>query len=422
MQRLLPNRSKQRSEAQMNSLNRVAVVILMATSAAIAQTGSTAPVSVAPAQGTPAQLAVQRAEAMLNKNPGRAEELTRLALAHLRRFRETGDPNCVALADATVKQALQATPGDFSASKAAVAVLLARQEYNAALVAARMLQKHMPDDITVHGYVMEAEAVLGNYDDAEKAANWMFRLRPGNLPAMIHGAALRETFGLLPGAEDLLTTALRGTPLAETEERAWLLTQLARINRTEGKLPEATQFAESALTSFPNYHLALEELARIRMQQGQPQQAVTLLRQLQQQVPTPGHLYQLAVALKAAGQAAESKQTFESFEAQARTVSGNGLNYNRELIWYYADVAGRPQEALALAERAMAARHDVATLDAYAWTLFRNGRTEEARKFADQALRVGTKDPAVLAHASQIGVPAGDGAAQAATAVTAGQR
>ncbi len=389
--------------------------LVLAGCCAFAQTASSLAIVAAPNAKTPAQLAMEHAQTGVDANPTLADERARLALAQLRRARETGDPMFVAAADETVKQALAQTPTNFSSNKAAVAILLARHEYAGAVAAANALNKRVPDDVSVYGYLVEGNSALGNYEEAEKAANWMFRLRPGNTPALIRAAALRETFGLLPGAVDLLTTTVQGTPLAETEERAWLLTQLARLNREQGKLPEASQLAEAALKSFPNYHLALAELAQTRLQQAHPQEAVALLRQLNLQVPNAGNLYQLAVALKSAGLKDESQKSFADFEKQALAATHDPLNYNRELIAYYADYAARPKEALALAQREMAIRHDVTTLDAYAWALYRNGRKDEARKQLDAALQFGSKDPGVLAHAAEMGAKLGDAKADVNT-------
>ena len=77
-------------------------------------------------------------------------------------------------------------------------------------------------------------------------------------------------------------------------------------------------------------------------------------------------------------------------------------NSSRELIFYYADHANEPTKALEVAKQEFAWRHDVYTLDAYAWALHKNGEDAEARKEIDQALAVGTKDPKILSHATEI--------------------
>jgi hypothetical protein len=77
-------------------------------------------------------------------------------------------------------------------------------------------------------------------------------------------------------------------------------------------------------------------------------------------------------------------------------------NANRELIFYYANRARKPAEALRVAEMEIARRQDVYTLDAYAWALHVNNRHAEARRQIDRALAVGVVDPLILKHADAI--------------------
>src|SRR5207249_10303666 len=60
-------------------------------------------------------------------------------------------------------------------------------------------------------------------------AQWMINMRRGNVPAMIRGAFLRTVFGETEGALEWLTSAFKLTSFTETEERAWLLTHIARL-------------------------------------------------------------------------------------------------------------------------------------------------------------------------------------------------
>ena len=83
-------------------------------------------------------------------------------------------------------------------------------------------------------------------------------------------------------------------------------------------------------------------------------------------------------------------------------------NSNRELIFYYADHAHQPAKALDIARQEFARRHDVYTLDAYAWALHVNGRNGEARKQIEAALSVGIRDAKMLRHAGEIALQLGD--------------
>src|SRR5437762_13591898 len=117
--------------------------------------------------------------------------------------------------------------------------------------------------------------------------------------------------------------------------------------------------------------------------------------------PHPSRQFALAVALKQAG-ASEAPAAFAEFEKGALAIESNPDNANRELIFYYADYAHKPAGALRVARAEIARRHDIATLDAYAWALYSNGQYKEARAELDKALKVGIRDARLSDHAAAI--------------------
>src|SRR5208283_1539745 len=101
------------------------------------------------------------------------------------------------------------------------------------------------------------------------------------------------------------------------------------------------------------------------------------------------NLYDLAEALQLAGRDAEAKEAFAEFESKSLPESLHKDNSNRDLVFYYADQAHQPAKALAVAQQEYAWRHDVYTLDAYAWALHVNRQDAEARKQIEAALADG---------------------------------
>ena len=122
----------------------------------------------------------------------------------------------------------------------------------------------------------------------------------------------------------------------------------------------------------------------------------------------PGDLYELAESLQLAGNSGEAKKTFAEFETKALTESGKRDNANRELVFYYIDHAHQLAKALKIAEQEYAWRHDVYTVDAYAWALNSNGQDVEARKRIETALAVGIRDARIFRHAGLIALKSGD--------------
>ncbi len=386
--------------------NFVAVSLLLAAStlAGFAQAEKNAPLSTL----SPAQQAMAEAKRAIEHNPRQPEPYNTLALALARRARETSDVSYYTQAEEVLKKSLEVAPENFGAEKTRVWLLLGKHEFAQALAAAKALNKRVPDDVMVYGFLTDANAELGNYDDAETAANWMLKLRPGNIPGLTRAAYLRELFGDLDGALDVMNMALQSTPSAQAEDRAWILTQMAHLKLMTGKAEAAEKLLDQALTSFPAYHYGLGNLAKVRIEQKRYAEAVELLRQRYQAAPHAENLYDLAEALELAGRTAEAQKAFAEFETKSLAESVRADNSSRELIFYYADHAHQPAKALEVAEGEFARRHDVYTLDAYAWALHVNGQDAEARNQMERALAVGIRDARIFRHAGEIVLQLGD--------------
>jgi len=351
---------------------------------------------------TPAEQKINWAQATLKKDSGNLRAHNALAMALAQRARETAAPSFYAQAELALAKSLAISPENFEARKIRTWILLGKHDFNAALAEARALNRLAPDDVMVYGLLVDAHLHLGNYEEAEKAAQWMLDIRPGNVPGLTRGAHLRELFGDIEGALELMQMAYDQTPQSESEECAWILTQMAHLELLRGERDRAGKLAEEALQRFPEYHYALKQLAEVRAAGKQWGQAVTLLQQRYRLAPHPENLFDVAEALHRAGRRKEAAAVFGEFEAKARAEMLSVDNANRELVFYYADYAKKPAEALQIARLEFQRRQDVHTRDAYAWALHANHETAEARKQIHAALAVGTRDPRIQAHARMI--------------------
>ncbi len=133
---------------------------------------------------SPAELRIAGAQKVLQKQPNRYQTYNDLALAYIRRARETGDSSYFEQARLAIASSLQIEPKNFEAQQAQVNLLLVQHQYRPALEQARALNQRMPDAVMIWGYIAEAEAALGDYEQAEEAAQWMMNLRPGNVPSL----------------------------------------------------------------------------------------------------------------------------------------------------------------------------------------------------------------------------------------------
>jgi tetratricopeptide (TPR) repeat protein len=351
---------------------------------------------------SPAQISIKRATEAIAKHPGQSGGYNSLAMALARRARETSDISYYQQAEEALQKSFATSPDNFEGMKVRAWLLLGRHEFAKALEVATRLNKQMPDDITVYGYLADANAELGNYGDAENAAQWMLNLRPGNVAGLTRGAYLRELYGNLPGAIELMKMAYDATAFQEKEDRAWILTQIAHIYLISGDLENAETYAKGALGLFPEYHYALGCLGSIRLAQKRYGEAAELLRTRYEKAPHAENLYSLAESLKLAGRGEEARESFAEFEQKALRESTLADNANHELIAYYIDHANKPVQALKLAENEVARRQDVFTLDCYAWALAANGKYDAANVEMKKALAVGVKDPRIVQHAASI--------------------
>ena len=389
-------------------MNKNLAALLVIVSTFAAGQATTSPVSTAL---SPAAQSVAEARKEIVEKPTQYAGYNLLAIALIRRAQEASDAAYYAQAEDAVKKSLELAPHKFDTEKVRVSILLAEHEFPAALDAAKELNKKVPDDVMVYGLLTDVNVELGNYKDAETSAQWMLNLRPGNLPALIRAARLRELFGDAEGAYELMDLAYQSTPPTETDERAGILTQMGHLRFASGDPDAAEKLLLQALTAAPGYPLALGNLAQLRIAQKRYQDAVVLLQQRYQSTPRPGNLYELAEALQLAGRNGEAKKAFAEFETNALLESGRKDNANRDLIFYYVDHVQQPAKALKVAEQEYAWRHDVYTLDAYAWALHANGQDMEARKQIETALAVGIRDARLFLHAGVIALKSGDRAA-----------
>lgn len=357
---------------------------------------------------TPAERSMADAQNRISKHPALAEAHSALALAMARRAREISDSQYYNNALRELDIAFKLSPGNLDARRTRIWVLLGMHEFATALAEAEALHKSAPDDLMTLAMMVDGRIELGRYDQAEEAAQWLLDLRPGNIPGLTRAAYLRELFGDIDGAIQLMEQAYNRTQNKETEERAWLVTHLAHLYLAQGKPDLAAGLAEQALLIFPDYHYALSQLAFIRQLQGKSQEALATRRNHIRVSPQPENLFQLGAALSRTGHKEEAQKIFADFEKAALAESNGADNAKRELVFYYADYANNSESALKLAKAEAEKRKDVFTLDALAWAYYHNGQYATARKVMDSTLAVGTIDAGLLYHAGLIAEAEGD--------------
>ena len=357
---------------------------------------------ISAAAESPAEEKIAAAKRAIALNPQSADAHNALALALTRRARETSDPSYYQQAAEVTKESLRITPDNFDARRIETWIALGNHEFSRALELARALSKSRPDDVLAYALLTDACVETGNYDEAEKAAQWALDMRPGEISGLTRAAYLRELFGDIQGSVDLMQSAYTKTAPSEVEDRAWILTQFAHLQLLSGKPDVAEPALADALKLFPGYHYALGNMVKVRIAQERYDDAVAVAREFIRSAPHPENLYVLGEALARAGKSEEAKVVFADFESQAIAESKGSDNANRELVFYYVNHAGKPAEALRIATNELARRQDIFTREAYAWALQANGDPKAAGSEMDKALAIGFRDPVFFYHAGMI--------------------
>jgi tetratricopeptide (TPR) repeat protein len=226
-------------------------------------------------------------------------------------------------------------------------------------------------------------------------------------------ANLAELKGDLQEALRLMERAVQeAVGMAGSREGvAWYLFRLGDLYFNAGQYDQAARHYEAALRVFDNYYLALAGLGKVRAAQGRDDEAIELYERSVAMMPQPSALAALGDLYMETGQQEKARLQFDTVELIATLAAINRQVYNRELALFYADHDVKLDKALELAEREMEVRQDIYGYDALAWTLYKNGRTDEAAKAMREALKLGTQDARLFFHAGMIAKALDDDAA-----------
>jgi tetratricopeptide (TPR) repeat protein len=351
---------------------------------------------------SPADQRIAVARQQVDANPKAFQTYNELAFALCRKARDTSDVSLYAQATSAINRSLELSPGNYDAMKLRASVLLGKHEFSPALKLAQELNHKTPDDIGGWALLVDANSALGNYPEAERDAQWILNLRSGSALGFEKAAGLRELFGDNEGAVEFYDEALRRTAQSDLDQRAWLLTQKARLTLAAGNPKAATEILSEVAHLFPDSQLAAQVMADIEAANGNYSEASNLLEKCYQTVPSSANLFRWANALEQSGQKEKAATQFSAFETKARAEIPQPFNANLQLIAFYTDHKSDPSEALRIATLESAHRQDCVTLAALAWALYHNGKFTEAKTQMDKALSVGIHDATFDRHAALI--------------------
>jgi tetratricopeptide (TPR) repeat protein len=361
----------------------------------------------APTQSwTPTDLLLERLQQRLRGYPADPEAYLRLGGAYLQKARETGDSSYYARAEEALLKALELYPNSAQAMTLLGAIALGRHEFQKALEWADRSLEISPAYAGAYGVLGDSQVELGQYEAAFASFQRMVDLKP-NLDSYARVSYARELTGDVEGAMEAMQLAVaNGTP--GTEGTAWARVQLGDLYFNSGRIDEAAEQYQAALTDFSGYHLALAALGKARAAQGRYAEAIQFYQQATTIIPQPTTLAALGDLYARTGEPAQAQLQYNTVEFIGKLSSFNQQVYNRELALFYADHDIKLGEALALTTREIKVRQDIYGYDALAWALFKNGRLTEAAAAVAEAMKLKTQDSSIYYHAGMIYYRLGD--------------
>ena len=187
-------------------------------------------------------------------------------------------------------------------------------------------------------------------------------------------------------------------PPADLEALAWHHAQLGELHRQLGQSAEATFEFVWADHVFPGHPFAALGMARMKEAAGDRAGALRAYEAIMQRAPAPDVAERLGDLYHRLGRAADAERQYALAEAGWRFDAPQPSLLAR----FLADHDRGVEEAVRLAERAAADRHDIFTEDALAWAYFKAGRVKDADGAMRRAFRTGTKDQTIRTHAAAI--------------------
>lgn len=336
---------------------------------------------------------------IIEKMPDLPNGYTQLAIAYIKKARETGDFSLNSKAETAIKKALEIEPANATATKIQTSLLLTFHRFTEALEAGKKLQKDFPDDAFGYGVLTDANVELGNYKEAVEAAQKMVDLKP-NSSSYARVAHLRSLHGDSEGAIEMFKTAARTTDPSDKEAQSWCLVQLGDEYLKYGKFVEAEKVFDEALQNFPNYYLAVAGKGRVRAANNDFDAAIKILTEANNRVPNIETTILLGDIYTKQGEIEKAKQQYDLVEIIEQKIGVSNDQKRLALLW--ADHDLKLDEALTITKRESELRKDIFTADALAWTLYKKRQLPEAKIAIKNALNLKSNDARILFHAGMI--------------------
>lgn len=355
----------------------------------------------------PAALALMTSTAEDPRRRESPDALAAAAASFMEEARVTGDAGMYARAEAACDRALVLAPDHYDAMKLRAWVYGGEHRFGEAAAAARRALAVRPSDPFNYGTLGDALVETGDYEGAESAFQHMLDLRPDSA-SYARAAYLRELYGDVDGAIDLMTRAMTAADPHDARKAAWYRSQIGDLYFSRGDFHRATAWHQAALAAAPRAHAALAGLARAHAALGFDREAVDAYEESLAIFPSPVVAAELGNLLDDLGRHDEARRQLDLVEATLK-LSGPGF-FDRQIAMIHAERGAGLDDALAVAEKSLSSRKDIYGWDAVAWCALKAGHVARAREAIAQAMRLNTRDAKLYYHAGMIALASHDDA------------
>jgi tetratricopeptide (TPR) repeat protein len=341
----------------------------------------------------------------IKRNPNDDVTYQKLGELYERKAEETGDLRYYEKAETALRKSLALFPDNHRTQVSLAAVLCSRHQFKEGLELARQALKRKPKDIDALAIAGDALLETGHYAEAESTYQSLYKL--SKLPPVLSRLAnLADQQGHSDESIKLMAQSVDEIRKAggSDKEAGWFVSRQAEIVLNSGQVAEAEKLYAAVPPGIDAFHDATAGLARIRSMQGKPDEAITLYEKAIAIGPDPHMLIALGDLYNKIGKPEKATPLFE----RVLKITEGKNEYLRIRAMFLADHNRELPEALALAQKDFVDRKDLLGFDALAWTLYKNGRFDEAWKALEEALKIGAKDSNLDFHAGMTRLKLGD--------------
>ena len=255
-----------------------------------------------------------------------------------------------------------------------------------------------PDDPRPVRTQISLALVSGQLDRAETALQDLERLSPGDARILAQRARLLDRRGQTEEAVRLMEKAALQLPF--WKHLFWAADMSYRLGRTA----EARRLLEEVLKRSPGHYLSQSKLAEIELMNGSPERAAQLYSDLVERSPEYAELTNLGLALFLLGRYGEAEERYRQALALAPVGSLALLNLADATLARGNTVeAGRLyREVLRASEKDPASSSNIQILSARAQALAHLGRSGEALREIQAALRLAPENPQTAYEAAVV--------------------